>query len=72
MVDEDDGDAEVIKLVNQYMTSLAPEFEVVSVDHRYGCNDWADNYRHSSLLVDELEVGKRFKDKSESVNAIKR
>jgi hypothetical protein len=53
------------------MTPLAPEFEVVSVDDQYGCNDWADSRRHSGLLVNELEVGKKFRDTFECVNAVK-
>jgi hypothetical protein len=46
------------------MTPLAPEFKVVSADNQYGCNDWANSHRHSSLSVDESEVRKKFKDKS--------
>jgi hypothetical protein len=53
------------------MASLAPEFEVVSMDDQYGCNDWANSNRHLGLLIDESMIGKRFKDMSESVDAIK-
>ena len=45
MVDEKDGDdkdAKLVKPINQYMAPLAPEFEVVSVDDHYRCNDWAN------------------------------
>jgi len=34
-----DGDAELVELVNQYMTPFPHEFEVVIVDDQYGCND---------------------------------
>jgi len=27
------------------MAPLAPEFEVVSADNQYGCNDWANSHR---------------------------
>lgn len=75
MVDEKDGDdkdAKLVKLVNQYMAPPTPEFKVVSVDDHHGCNDWADSRKHLNLLVNELEVRKTFKDKSECVNVIKR
>jgi hypothetical protein len=68
----EDGDDELVGSVNQHMTPLAPEFEVVSVDDQYECNDWADSRRHSGLLVNELEVGKIFRDTFECVNAVKR
>jgi hypothetical protein len=41
------------------------EFEVMSSDDQYRCNDWANSYRHSCLLVDELKIKKNIKDKSE-------
>jgi hypothetical protein len=66
-----DKDVELIKLVNQYMTPFTFKFEVVNMDDQYGCNDWADSHRHSSLLVAELEVRKRFRDQFECVNAVK-
>jgi hypothetical protein len=37
--DRKDEDAKLVELVNQYMTTLPHEFEVVSVDDQYGCND---------------------------------
>jgi hypothetical protein len=46
------------------MAPLAPEFEVVSADNQYGYIDWANSHRHSSLLVDESKVRKKFKEKS--------
>jgi hypothetical protein len=66
-----DKDVELIEPVNQYMTPFTSKFEVVNVDDQYGCNDWADSRRHSSLLVDELEVRKRFRDQFECVNVVK-
>jgi len=56
--DEEDGDAKLVEHVNQYMTPSALKFKVVSVDDHYECNDWANSRRHSSLIVNELEVGK--------------
>jgi len=35
-----DGDDELVESVNQYMTPLAPEFEVVNMDDKYRCNNW--------------------------------
>jgi hypothetical protein len=67
-----DGDAKLVKLVNQYMKPCAPEVKVVSMDDQYRCNDWVNSHRHSGLLVDELEIEKRFRGKSECVNAVKR
>jgi hypothetical protein len=40
------------------MTPSTLKFKVVSVDDHYECNDWANSRRHSSLIVNELEVGK--------------
>jgi hypothetical protein len=40
------------------MTPFTLKFKVVSVDDHYESNDWANSRRHSSLLVNELEVGK--------------
>jgi len=37
--DKEDRDAKLVQLVNQYMTFSALEFEVVSEDDQYGCND---------------------------------
>jgi DNA polymerase/3'-5' exonuclease PolX len=54
-VEEED---ESVKPVNQNMTSFASKLEVVSVNDQYRYNDYANNYRHSSLSVDELEVEK--------------
>jgi hypothetical protein len=70
--DREDGNAKLVKLVNQYMKPCAPEFKVVSVDDQYRCNDWVDSHRHSGLLDDELEIEKSFGGKSECVNAVKR
>jgi len=44
----EDEDVELVKPLNQYMVYLAPEFEVVSVDDQYRCNDYA-NRQHSPL-----------------------
>jgi hypothetical protein len=52
------------------MTPFVSKFEVVSENYQYGYNDWADSHKHSRLSVDELEVGKIFKDKSECVNVV--
>ena len=68
--DGEDRDAELVELVNQYMTPLTLEFEVLSEDNHYRCNDWADSCKHSGLSFDELEVEKKFRDKSECVNAV--
>jgi DNA polymerase/3'-5' exonuclease PolX len=54
-VEEED---ESVKPVNQNMTSFASKLEVVSVNDQYRYNDYANNCRHSSLSVDELEVEK--------------
>jgi len=59
--DEDDG---LVELVNQYMVPLVPEFETVSADNQYECNDWANSHKHSNLSIDESEIRKKFKDKS--------
>ena len=48
------------------MKPPALEFKVVSVNDQYEYNDWVDNRRHSSLLVDKLKDEKRLKDKSET------
>jgi len=56
--------------INQYMTPFVSKFEVVSENYQYGYNDWTDSHKHSRLSVDELEVGKIFKDKSECVNVV--
>jgi len=56
--DEEDVDAKLVEPVNQYMTPSTLKFKVVSVDDHYESNDWANSRRHSSLLVNELEVGK--------------
>jgi len=53
------------------MAPLAHEFEVVSVDDQYGCNDWTNSNRHSGLLIDKSKIGKRFKDKSECIDTVK-
>jgi len=47
------------------MAPPTPEFEVMSSDNQYRCNDWANSHRNSCLLVDELEVEKYIRDKSE-------
>jgi len=60
----------LIEPVNQYMTPFASKFEVVSENYQYGYNDWADSHKHLRLSVDELEVEKIFKDKSECVNVV--
>jgi hypothetical protein len=65
------GDAKLVEPVNEYMKPPAPKFKVVSVDDQYECNDWTNSCRHLGLLVDELEVVKRFRDESECVNAVK-
>lgn len=46
------------------MTSFTFEFEVVSADNYYKCNDWANSCRHSSLSFNELARG--WKKKSET------
>jgi hypothetical protein len=52
-------------MVNKYMAPPTPEFEDMSSDNQYRCNDWASSHRNSCLLVDELEVEKYIRDKSE-------
>jgi hypothetical protein len=32
------------------------EFEVMSSDDQYRCNDWANSHKYSCLLVDELKI----------------
>jgi len=44
VVNEDDGDEGLVESVNQYMTPLALEFEIVSADDQYRCNDWVDTF----------------------------
>ena len=70
-VKEKDEDVELVEPINQYMTPPTFEFKVVSGDDQYRCNDQANNNMHSGLSDDELEVGKKFKDKFECINAVK-
>jgi len=58
-VEEEDGDTELVEHVNHYMAPLTLEVKVVSADNQYGCNVWANSRRHSSLLVNELEIEKK-------------
>jgi len=59
-VEDGDGrDAELIEVINHYMTPLASGFEVVSAGDQYRCNDWAKSGRHSGLSIDELEIEKK-------------
>jgi len=57
--DREDGDVELVEHVDQYIAHPASEFEVVSEDDQYIYNDLANHYRHSSLLVNELESKKK-------------
>jgi len=59
--DVEDGngrDAELIEIINHYMTPPTFRFEVMSAGDQYRCNDWANSRRHSSLSI-ELEVEKK-------------
>jgi hypothetical protein len=51
VVDGEDGDAELVEHVNQYMTSPTFEFEVVYMDDQYECNNRADSHGCISILV---------------------
>jgi hypothetical protein len=45
-VEDGDGrDAELIEVINHYMTPSASGFEVVSTGNQYRCNDWANSGR---------------------------
>lgn len=59
--DEVDENVEFVEPVNQYMVLFAFKFKVVSADDQYRCNDWVNSHMHSSLLIDELKVGKNSK-----------
>jgi hypothetical protein len=69
--DREDGDVELVEHVDQYIAHPASEFEVVSEDDQYIYNDLANHYRHSSLLVNELESKKKTKNNFEYIIAIK-
>jgi hypothetical protein len=50
--DVEDGngrDAELIEIINHYMTPPTLRFEVMSAGDHYRCNDWANSCRHSGL-----------------------
>ena len=57
-VKEKDGNTELVKPVNQYISPLTLEFKVTSVDDQYKCNDLANSRNHSGLSVDELKIKK--------------
>ena len=69
--DSEDEDVELVEPVNQYMASPALEFEVANRNDQHLCNDQVNIHRDSVLLVDELEVGKKIRDKSECIIAVK-
>lgn len=57
-VKEKDGNTELVKPVNQYISPLTLEFKVTSVDDQYECNDLAYSRKHSGLSIDELKIEK--------------
>ena len=67
----EDEDVELVEHVDQYIAHPAPEFEAVGEDDQYICNDLTNYYRHSSLLVNELEARKKTKNNFEYIIAIK-
>jgi len=70
-VEEEDGDTDLVEPVNHYMAPPITEVKVVSADNQYKCNVWANNCRQSGLLVDELDIEKKIKNKSECITIVK-